>query len=145
AQLCPFVDEVIGVNRLQMRDGSRPAAIKSMVQLAADIRRRHFDLVVDFLSFRETNLLAWLSGAPNRLAMKRRDGAYLRFCFNMPPVLEDKELHVSDMFQRIVTSVANGHRISSAADPLVQLPAEALKWAAHAGPQQPVFAMYVGA
>src|SRR5262245_42167616 len=100
AEMCPWIDEVIGVNRLAMRDGSVLPALKAIAGLVRDIRRRRFDLVIDFLSFRETNLLTWLSGAPYRLGMKRHRRAYLPFCFNLPPVREDKALHVAEMFQK---------------------------------------------
>ena len=143
AKLCPALDEVIGVDRLQMRDGSAVAALKTMKMLVRDIRKRRFDLVIDFLSFRETNLLAWLSGAPYRLGMKRFDRAYLKFCFNMPPVAEDKQLHVAEMFQRIVASVTNGRKTTSSA-PLV-LPDTVRNWATQSGPSGPFLAMYVGA
>ncbi len=145
AKMCPMLDEVIGVNRLEMRDGSRISALGSMKRLVRDVRRRHFDLVIDFLSFRETNLLAKLSGAPYRLGMKRYDRAYLNFCFNLPPVLEDKGLHVAEMFQRIVDSLTTGRRSASTPVSLLQLPPEASRWVDTHGPQETFIALYVGA
>src|SRR5437867_3367523 len=85
-----------------MRDGSRSAALRDMTRLVREVRRRRFDLVIDFHSFRETNLLTWLSGAPVRVGLKRYDASYLKFCFNRPAVLEDKSLHVSAMFKNVV-------------------------------------------
>jgi ADP-heptose:LPS heptosyltransferase len=76
-----------------------------MAALIRNLRRRHFDLVVDFHSFRETNLLAWLSGAAVRIGMKRYKAPYLAFCFNAPPVIEDKQLHVTEMFQKVVGDI----------------------------------------
>jgi len=78
------------------------SALRDMAVLVRDVRRKRFDLVVDFHSFRETNLLTWLSGAPRRIGMKRHGAPYLGFCFNRPPVLEDKSLHVAEMFERVV-------------------------------------------
>lgn len=105
AEMCPFIDEVIAVDRLAMRDGPLLTALGSMNRLVREIRQRHFDIVIDFHSFRETNLLTWLSGAPIRIGMKRQGAAYWAFCFNQPPVAEDKRIHVSEMFQRIVEGV----------------------------------------
>ena len=105
AQLCPYVDDVLSVDRFAMRDGPAWRALSQMRSLIRDVRRRHFDLVVDFHSFRETNLLAWLSGAPMRIGMKRYKAPFLDFCFNSPPVLEDKSLHVAEMFQKVVAAV----------------------------------------
>ena len=108
AELCPDIDEVISVDRIALRDGPPWKAAAAMLRLLKDVRRRKFDLVVDFHSFRETNLLAWLSGAPARVAMKRDRAPYLGFCFNRPPVLEDKSLHVGDMFRKVVEEVVGG-------------------------------------
>ena len=79
-----------------------------MGRLVRDIRRRKFDLVVDFHSFRETNLLTGLSGAPVRMGMKRHHAPFLGFCFNRPSVLEDKNIHVAEMFLRVVAGRASG-------------------------------------
>src|SRR5262245_4652969 len=102
AEMCPAIDEVMAVDRVSMRDGPRLNAARQIAQLVGDIRKRAFDLVIDFHSFRETNLLAWLSGAPARMGMKRFKAPYLSFCFNQPPVLEDKSLHVAEMFRLVV-------------------------------------------
>jgi ADP-heptose:LPS heptosyltransferase len=145
AEMCPSVDQVITVNRLGMRDGPLMPALKDMARLIADIRRRKFDLVIDFLSFRETNLLAWLSRAPNRLGMKRYDRAYLPFCFNMPPVQEDKSIHVAEMFQRIVNAVMPGCPPFSDLPSVLVIPDHARRWAAQSIPEGPLLSLYVGA
>jgi ADP-heptose:LPS heptosyltransferase len=105
AEMCPFIDEVIAVDRIAMRDGPVWTAIGSISRLLRNIRGRHFDIVIDFHSFRETNLLTWLSRAPIRIGMKRHRAAYWGFCFNQPPVVEDKGIHVAEMFQRVVERV----------------------------------------
>jgi heptosyltransferase-3 len=107
AGLCPAIDEVISVDRVAMRDGPTWNAIRQMTRLVRDVRRRNFDIVIDFHSFRETNLLTWLSGAPTRIGLKRYQAPYWGFCFNQPPVLEDKSLHVLEMFQKVVEAVTN--------------------------------------
>jgi ADP-heptose:LPS heptosyltransferase len=144
AKMCPSIDEVMSVDRLEMRDGPLFPALKDMGKLIADIRRRQFDLVIDFLSFRETNLLAWLSGAPKRVGMKRYDRSYLGFCFNTPPVNEDKSVHVAEMFQRMVNAVAPECRPCIDAVPVVVVPHDAQDWAAHAL-LDPVLSLYVDA
>jgi heptosyltransferase-2 len=145
AEMCPSIDEVMTVNRLEMRDGPRLPALTGMAKLVGGIRRRRFDLVIDFLSFRETNLLAWLSRAPNRLGMKRYGRAYLPFCFNLPPVNEDKSVHVTEMFQRIVNAITGGRTLSSATSPILVLPDSAQRWAAQSVPDAPILSLYVGA
>jgi heptosyltransferase-3 len=105
AELCPAIDRVIAVDRVAMRDSPMWRAVQEMAALVRDVRRKRFDLVVDFHSFRETNLLTRLSGAPVRIGMKRQGAPYWSFCFNRPPIREDKSLHVADMFQRVVASI----------------------------------------
>ena len=123
AELCPAIDRVIAVDRVAMRDGPVLRALLEMATLMRDVRKHRFDMVVDFHSFRETNLLTWLSGAPVRLGMKRHNASYLRFCFNRAPVVEDKSLHVSEMFQKIVESLpsTSGKTKVEAAKPLGRL------------------------
>ncbi len=145
AAMCPSIDEVMTVNRLGMRDGPVFAALSGMAKLIAEIRRRAFDLVIDFLSFRETNLLTWLSRAPNRVGMKRHDRAYLPFCFNLPPITEDKSIHVTEMFHRIVCAVTETRECSESADPVLVVPVSARIWAAQALPNQPILSLYTGA
>lgn len=141
AGLCPAIDEVISVDRIAMRDGRVPRALTGMAKLVRDIRRRHFDLVIDFHSFRETNLLTRFSGAPQRLGIKRYNEPYLSFCFNLPPVPEDKNLHVSEMFLRVV------QRFGSEAAPArtLVIPPEIAKWVDESVPAGPRLALYINA
>ena len=97
-KMCSAVSEVLPVNRIQMRDGAKIRAIVDILRLAEIIRRRKYDLVVDFHSFRETNLLTWHSRARWRLGLKRVHSPYFSFCFNLGPVHEDDNLHVSSVF-----------------------------------------------
>jgi ADP-heptose:LPS heptosyltransferase len=76
------------------------------LDLVREIRRRRFDLVIDFHGFRETNLLAWSSGAKRRFGVKRVHGSHLGFCFNEPLVLEDKALHAAEMFKKVIEPLA---------------------------------------
>jgi len=150
AELCPHIDEVIAVNRVAMRDGSVVNAVGEMFKLVREIRGRGFDLVVDFHSFRETNLLTWLSGAPVRLGLKRFKEPYLGFCFNRPPVLEDKSLHVAKMFQTVVEEVPQmepspGRRPPSSRGRGIEIPDHLRKWAGRVLPNEPHLALYVDA
>ena len=97
-ELCSAVDEVIPVDRLAMRDGSKLKAIQDIYRLAERIRRARYDLVLDLHSFRETNLLSWYSRASWRLGLRRANAPFLRPCFNLGSVPEDKTRHVSAVF-----------------------------------------------
>lgn len=143
AELCPVIDELISIDRIALRDGPILGALREMVRLVRDIRRRRFDLVVDFHGFRETNLLTWLSGAPKRVAMKRYEGPYLSFCFNLPPVMEDKGIHVAEMFRRVVEGVT---AIAPSSDSSgIVIPSDMQRWARDAMPNGPRLVLYVDA
>ena len=84
-----------------MRDGPAWRAIAGILRLLRDLRRRRFDATSSTVhGFRETNLLTWWSGAPERWGLKRFDQSFFGFCFNRPPVVEDKSLHASESFIR---------------------------------------------
>jgi ADP-heptose:LPS heptosyltransferase len=142
AELCPAIDEVISVDRIAMRDGSVPGAFKEMAKLIRNVRRRRFDLLIDFHSLRETNLLSWLSGAHERLAMKRNNASYWGFCFTLPPVVENKNLHVAEMFQNVVGRVTNQPSASGGA---LVIPDNLRAWARQAAPGGPRLALYIDA
>jgi ADP-heptose:LPS heptosyltransferase len=144
AEMCPAVDEVISVDRIAMRDGPVWRALHDVKKLVSDIRSRQFDAVIDFHSFRETNLLAWFSRSPFRVGMRRQGASYLGFCFNQPPVDEDKSIHVAEMFLRLATALP-GVRPAPLAAGYLEVPEPARRWAAENLPQQPAIALYVDA
>jgi ADP-heptose:LPS heptosyltransferase len=144
AGMCPAIDEVIAVDRVQMRDGSSWRAMVGIQRLVSDLRRRAFDAVIDCHGFRETNLLAWWSGAPERWGLKRFDQSFLGFCFNRPPVVEDKSLHASESFLRLIRSFAPGDRAIPAQAPLI-VPSDALRWASESLPTSSFAVLFVDA
>lgn len=127
AEMCPAIDQVLTVDRVRMRDGPFWRAVAGMFRLAMDLRRRRFDKVIDCHGFRETNLLTWWSGAPQRWGLKRFDQSFFGFCFNQPPVLEDKSLHAFESFARLVQGVApvSNSIVPSAS---IEIPPDALEW-----------------
>jgi ADP-heptose:LPS heptosyltransferase len=144
AGMCPAIDEVIPVDRLEMRDGSSGRAIAGVMRLMSDLRRRGFDAVIDCHGFRETNLLAWWSGAPQRWGLKRFDQSFLGFCFNRPPVLEDKNLHASESFLRLIRNFAPVDNHIPPQAPLV-IPKDALLWVSESMPASSLAVLFVDA
>ena len=144
-ELCPYIDDVIAVNRILMRDGSRFRAAADILRLIRSLQEKRFDFAIDFHSFRETNLLTWLTKAPNRLGLKRYDRTYLPFCFNLPPVPEDKSLHVADMFDRVVGAVPGVNTSGERPTAVVRVPLEVQRCMAAKIPGGPMVALYVGA
>jgi len=94
-------DEIIGVDRVALRDGFIPRSILRIFRIVKDLRRRQFDFVIDLHSFSETNLMGYLSGAPQRL-FARRPGRSLDFLASFsprPPIdRNDPEQHLVDRY-----------------------------------------------
>jgi ADP-heptose:LPS heptosyltransferase len=127
--LSGYADATIEVDRVAIRDGSKPLSIVKIFNLVKDVRRRQFDFVIDLHSFSETNLLGFLSGAAKRLFARRR-GRSLDFLANFrpaPPIEEDnrtrhqvdryldvlRPLNITDAprVPRLRTSAADDHDI----------------------------------
>jgi len=142
AEMCPAIDDIIAVDRIAMRDGARLASLGIMRDVIQDVRHRHFDLAIDFHGFRETNLLTWLSGAPRRLGLKRFDQSFLNFCFNLPPVLENKNIHVAEMFMKVVEGFGAG---GSSTSPAMVIPETSRVWLKSNLAPRPYAAFYVDA
>lgn len=94
-----LADEVIMVDRVELRDGPRLRSIRDVFRIVGDTRRRRFDLVIDLHSLSETNLLGFLSGAKHRLYANRENRS-LDFlgCFDSKPPPEDKSRHLTDRY-----------------------------------------------
>ena len=144
AAMCPAIDEVVSLDRIGMRDGSYLNAMREIVRFGRNLRRQKFDVAIDFHGFRETNLIAWWSRAPKRLGLKRADQSYLRFCFNQQPVLEDKNLHVADMFLKVAERFSPLPKKLQSRSPLV-IPSETAHWVTSCLPPPPFSVLYVDA
>src|SRR5262249_54020689 len=78
---------------------------------------------------------------------------YLKFCFNKPPVLEDKGLHVADMFEKVVEGAAASMPLPAGTRSLdlsanrkgMVVPPDLLQWADQAVPKKPRLALYIDA
>jgi ADP-heptose:LPS heptosyltransferase len=89
-ELSGYADATIPVDRVALRDGSKPWAIVRIIKLVQEVRRKEFDFVIDLHSLSETNLLGFFSGASHRL-FARRPGRSLDFLsrFHTRPPVED--------------------------------------------------------
>jgi ADP-heptose:LPS heptosyltransferase len=96
-------DETLVVDRVSLRDGSKPLSIWRIARLVKEVRARRFDFVIDLHSLSETNLLGFLSGAPQRL-YGRRPTRSLDFLSNFRPrpALEDRSKHAVDRYLDVV-------------------------------------------
>jgi len=145
AQLCPYIDRVIPVDRRALSQEPKLRAAGEIYRLVREVRGSRFDLVVDFHSLRETNLLAWLSGASYRIGLQRSERPYLGFCFNLDPAVQDNTLHISEMFGRVAENVPGCERAALTNGPMIEAPPAAKSIAARLRPRGPTIALNVGA
>jgi heptosyltransferase I len=126
-----YADATIEVDRVSLRDGSKPLSVLRIFRVVKEVRRRKFDFVIDLHSLSETNLLGFFSGAPKRL-FSRRPGRSLDFLANFnpkPPVdKNDPDRHLIDRYldvlvplgikdqprvPRLTTTVADGRTVDA--------------------------------
>ncbi|MFA5389546.1 MAG: glycosyltransferase [Candidatus Omnitrophota bacterium] len=73
---CPYIDELI----LYDRKG-RDRGVKGLMKTAGVLRRKNFDISVDFQNNRISHLIAWLGAVPERFGY-RNGNARMGFCVN---------------------------------------------------------------
>lgn len=102
-------NETLVVDRVSLRDGSKPVSIWRIARLVREVRARHFDFVIDLHSLSETNLLGFLSGAPQRL-YGRRPTRSLDFLSNFRPrpIMEDRAKHAVDRYLDVIAPLEVG-------------------------------------
>jgi ADP-heptose:LPS heptosyltransferase len=98
-----FADERIIVDRVALLRGNKIDSIGKILKIAADVRRRKFDFVIDIHSLYETNLLGFLSGAKHRLYANRENRS-LDFLsnFHPKPPREDKRKHLTKHYLSVL-------------------------------------------
>jgi ADP-heptose:LPS heptosyltransferase len=103
-ELAGVADEVIAIDRVELRDGPKLRSISGIFKIAADIRRRRFDLVIDLHSLPETNILALVSGAGHRLLANRASRSLdLLSNFRPKPPVEDRSKHLTGRYLDVLT------------------------------------------
>jgi ADP-heptose:LPS heptosyltransferase len=115
----PWVDEVLvfprGEIEAALRRGRLFAAARALYDFVAALRRRRFDLVVDFHAILKTGLLAWVSGAPRRASYAppfAREGAWL--FANARARIEPRRISRFERNRGLVEFVAKGAMASPA-------------------------------
>jgi ADP-heptose:LPS heptosyltransferase len=102
-KLSGYANEVLEVDRVGLRDGNKLISIGRIFKFVGQVRKAKFDFVIDLHSLSETNLLGFLSGAPQRL-YARRPGRSLDYLANFSPrpPREAKEAHAVDRYLDVI-------------------------------------------
>jgi heptosyltransferase-2 len=97
--LSGYANEFLEVDRVSLRDGPTLISIGRIIKLVSEVRKRKYDFVIDLHSYYETNILGFLSGAPQRL-YSRRSNRSLDFLANFKPrpVKEEETTHLVDRY-----------------------------------------------
>lgn len=95
-EMADVADDIIAVDRVELRDGPKLHSIAKIFSLVRRIRRLDIDLVIDLHSLSETNLLAFVSRAKLRLLADRHGRSLNYLCnFRPPPPKEDPAAHLT--------------------------------------------------
>src|SRR5690349_22005204 len=97
--LSGYANEILEVDRVALRDGPTLISIGKIIKLVSEVRKAQHDFVIDLHSYYETNILGFLSGAPQRL-YSRRSNRSLDFLANFKPrpVKEVETTHLVDRY-----------------------------------------------
>jgi ADP-heptose:LPS heptosyltransferase len=96
--LSGWADNILEVDRVGLRDGPTLISIGRILKFVSSVRQAKYDLVIDLHSYYETNILGFLSGAPQRL-YSRRTNRSLDFLANFKPQ-PARELTTSHLVDR---------------------------------------------
>jgi ADP-heptose:LPS heptosyltransferase len=101
--LSGYANDILEVDRVALRDGPKLISIGKIAKLVSRVRKAKFDLVIDLHSYYETNLLGFLSGAPQRL-YARRENRSLDYLANFKPrpQKEKSSTHLVDRYLQLL-------------------------------------------
>lgn len=124
ARIADVFDDLIVVDRVELRDGPKLKSGAEIWRIIRDLRRRRFDMVIDLHSLPETNLLGFCSGAPVRVYANRENRTlhFLAKTREKPP-REDKSKHLTDRYLDVlrplgIVDVPRFQKVDAAAEDL---------------------------
>jgi ADP-heptose:LPS heptosyltransferase len=105
-------DRTLAIDRVALRDGPKLRSLALLARLLADVRRARYDLAIDLHSLSESNWLAWLSGARERV-FAQRGGRSLDFLATMRAPWEERDEHQVDRYLDVLVplGIAGAPRI----------------------------------
>jgi lipopolysaccharide heptosyltransferase I len=122
----PALDETIGVDRHALKQGPR-RIIRAIADLASQLRRRRFDLVLDLQGLLRSGIIAAATAAPRRVGLAlAREGSRWFYTDLVPTPLGFNE-HAVERNWRMAEALGVGHLPKRF---VVPIPEQARAWAA---------------
>lgn len=112
--LSGYANHILEVDRVSLRDGPTLISIGRIIKLVSRVRQSKFDFVIDLHSYYETNILGFLSGAPQRLYSRRPNRSLdVLANFKPQPAKEVPTTHLVDRYLDLLKplGIQNASRI----------------------------------
>lgn len=108
-RMAGLADDVVGLDRVALRDGPKLKSISEILRLARSMRARRFDAVVDIHAFYESGLLAIVTGARMRVGPRRENRSLPRAYTVTAPY--DLDLHIADRYLAVAAAAGAPARV----------------------------------
>ena len=108
-RMADLADDVVGLDRVALRDGPKVKSISEILRLARSMRARRFDAVVDIHAFYESGLLAIVTGARMRVGPRRENRSLPRAYTATAPY--DLDLHIADRYLAVAAAAGAPARV----------------------------------
>src|SRR5436305_8968871 len=104
----PQLDEVIFFERRRYASGWRnPAALRDLLGLTRQLRKRQFDLVIDLQGLFRSGWLTWKTHAPVRIGFANaREMSWLAYTHRVPVLTDDQ--HAIDRYLAVTDALGCG-------------------------------------
>lgn len=97
----PDISEVVGWNRSKWKQDSKIKILKELLYEIIELRKKYFDIIIDFQGFKETAILSFIIGAKRRIGFKS-EGKGIWYTHAIPPVVGVR--HDIEPFLKLITS-----------------------------------------
>ncbi|WP_037940252.1 glycosyltransferase family 9 protein [Sulfurospirillum arcachonense] len=95
---CGVIDEIIPINRKVFKEKKIIALLKELQSLFFNVRKKQYDLLIDFQNFGETATISYLAKATEKIGAPKKEKYYYGYT---KIVQRDESGHRSQFFSRI--------------------------------------------
>ena len=106
----PEIDNLFVFEKARLRNGFGIESIRDVIGLVLTIRRRQYDIVIDFQGLLKSGVFSFLSGAKRRVGFdKTREFSYIFLNEKLPPY--DPDMHAVDRYMLIPKALGAGDEV----------------------------------